>query len=155
MHRCTLPLIAVSLCFATAVRADTPASASPAEARATATVTNAAPAAATPAPSSAAAANAPSAATSAKASADDVRPESVGGLTDAQVKRAFAKFRKQQRDGETLYCRKETPLGSRLGKTICYTEDQVLANARAERDAGQMQSQQNVCGIGSCSPTGD
>jgi hypothetical protein len=68
------------------------------------------------------------------------------------VKRAFAKFRKQQRDGKTVYCRREAPLGTRLGSTVCYSEEQVLANARAEREAGLMMSQQNVCGGGSCSP---
>ena len=135
-----LPLAASLALAALAVRADTPASAQPA-----------------PAPSAAAAAaNAPSAnvAPAAAVATDAARPATAGGLTDVEIKRAFAKFRKQERDGNTMYCRKETPLGSRLGKTVCYTEDQVLANARAERDAGQMQSQQNVCGLGSCSPGG-
>jgi hypothetical protein len=127
MSRLATALVAATICFATAVRADAPpaAASSPPAQAATATATPNAPAA---------------------------RPAAAGGLTDVEIKRAFAKFKKQERDGSTVYCRREAPLGSRLGKTVCYSEEQVLVNARAERDAGRMQSQQNVCGIGSCSP---
>lgn len=135
MHR--LALLTASLCFAaSAACADTPPPAPTS--------------ASTPAASAASVVNsAPAASSTADAR---TRPASAGGLTDAEVKRAFAKFRKQQRDGKTVYCRREAPLGTRLGSTVCYSEDQVLANARAERDAGMMQSQQNVCGAGGCNP---
>lgn len=78
----------------------------------------------------------------------------AGGLTEAEIIRAFKKYRKQVRDGDTVYCRNEKPIGTRIGKQVCYTEDQVLAAARAERDARDQLSQMNVCGAGSCSPGG-
>lgn len=114
-----------------------------------------APAAAVP-PTAATAAPAPAAppADSPRASAtrsDSPTDLDTGGLTQQQVTAAFAKFRKQTRDGQQLYCRKEVVLGSRLGTTVCYTEEQVLANARAERDAQNMMSQRSVCGsAGGC-----
>lgn len=77
-----------------------------------------------------------------------------GGLTESEIARAFKKYRKQVRDGNTVYCRNEKPVGTRIGKQVCYTEDQVIAAARAERDARDQLSQMNVCGAGSCSPGG-
>lgn len=68
-----------------------------------------------------------------------------GGLTDVDVRRALAKYRKTNRKGEILYCRVEKPLGTRIGKTYCYTEDQVLIKARAERDAQNILSQRGLC----------
>jgi hypothetical protein len=44
-----------------------------------------------------------------------------------------------------LYCRVENPLGTRIGKSYCYTEDQVLMKARAERDAQFILSQRGLC----------
>jgi hypothetical protein len=78
----------------------------------------------------------------------------AGGLTEADITRAFKKYRKQVRDGNTVYCRTEKPVGTRIGKQVCYTADQVLAAARAERDARDQLSQMNVCGAGSCTPGG-
>lgn len=79
---------------------------------------------------------------------------SEGGLTEAELTRMFKKFRKQERDGNTVFCRNEKPLGTRIGKQVCYSEEQVVAMARAERDARNQMSQMNVCGSGSCSPGG-
>lgn len=81
----------------------------------------------------------------------DARP-AQGGLTASEVERAFKRYRKQVRNGNTVYCRSEKPVGTRIGKQICYSEDQVIATARAERDARDQMSQMNVCGAGSCSP---
>lgn len=68
-----------------------------------------------------------------------------GGLTDVDVRRAFAKYRRTVREGETVYCRVEKPLGTRIGKSVCVSEDVVLARARAERDAQNLMSQRGVC----------
>lgn len=73
------------------------------------------------------------------------RPPETGGLTEAEVTRAFAKYRKTHRQGTIKFCRVEKPLGTRIGTSVCLTEDQVLARARAERDAPQLLSQRGVC----------
>lgn len=78
----------------------------------------------------------------------------AGGLTENDIARAFKKYRKTLRDGDTVYCRSEKPVGTRIGRQVCYTEAEVLAKARAERDARDQLSQMNICGAGSCSPGG-
>lgn len=78
--------------------------------------------------------------------------EAQGGLTDMDVVRAFKKYRKQVRDGNTVYCRNEKPVGTRIGKQVCYTEDQVLSQARLERDQQDKLSNMNICGAGDCTP---
>lgn len=98
---------------------------------------------------------APSAAASDDAAAATTKPvasaaaadESAakGGLTDVDDRRAFAKYRRTIREGETVYCRVEKPLGTRIGKSVCVSEDVVLARARAERDAQNLMSQRGVC----------
>lgn len=103
----------------------------------------AAPPVATTTPSASSAPAAASATTDVVAPPTD-SPEK-GGLTDVDVRRAFAKYRKTLRKGEILYCRVEKPLGTRIGKTYCYTEDQVLMKARAERDAPNILSQRGLC----------
>lgn len=57
--------------------------------------------------------------------------------TDREFRRAVAKHRMVYRDGKTMYCRKEKPLGSRLPQDLCFTEEQLresLATAEDARD---------------------
>ena len=143
-------LIACLALFTTAAHAaDPPAAAAAASAPPT---TVAVPAASADTATASAATMTTSAASTPAATA----PDRVygGGLTTVEIERAFKKFRRTERDGGIQYCRREAPLGTRLGKLVCYTAEQVLAMARAEREAGLMTSQQNVCGIGSCNPGG-
>jgi hypothetical protein len=60
----------------------------------------------------------------------------AGGLTNPEVENAFRKFSKRVVGDQIRYCRRETPLGTRLGKSVCYSAEQVLEMARAEREAG-------------------
>lgn len=95
---------------------------------------------------------APATASENSTEAKEERPAAQGGLTAAELERAFKRYRKQVRDGNTVYCRNEKPVGTRIGKQVCYNENQVIATARAERDARDQMSQMNVCGGGSCTP---
>ena len=61
----------------------------------------------------------------------------AGGLTNPEIENAFRKFSKRVVDDQVRYCRRETPLGTRLGKSVCYSAEQVLEMARAEREAGR------------------
>lgn len=90
----------------------------------------------------------------AKPESTDAERAAKGGLTEVDIARAFKKYRKQVRDGKTVYCHNEKPLGTRIGKQVCYSEDQVIAIARNERDARDQLKNTNVCGNGSCSPGG-
>lgn len=103
--RVVLLLGLVSLAVAGAARADEPARPAPAAAPA-ATPATAAPAA--PAPASAATA-APAAA--ADAAAKPFKPP--------------PNYKARVVKGETMYCRKEAPIGSRFKETICLTEAQL------------------------------
>lgn len=80
--------------------------------------------------------------------------QAQGGLSQVELDRAFKKYRKTVRDGNTVYCRNEKPVGTRIGKQVCYTEDQVVIQARLERDQQDKLSNMNICGRGSCSPGG-
>jgi hypothetical protein len=96
----------------------------------------------TPQPATPASADSPPAApTSAptRATAAVATPDRVyaGGLTNPEIEHAFRKFSKRVVDGEMRYCRRETPLGTRLGASVCYSAEQVLEMARAEREAGE------------------
>jgi hypothetical protein len=69
----------------------------------------------------------------------------AGGLTNPEIERAFQKFSKRVVGNEVRYCRRETPLGSRLGSTVCYSAEQVLEMARAEREASeQLQRKRDI-----------
>lgn len=67
-------------------------------------------------------------------------PESGDGVdTDAEFERAAKRYRKSIREGETFYCRREKPLGSRLPMEYCLTETQLRAEIRkAESTRDQM-----------------
>jgi hypothetical protein len=87
-----------------------------------------------PAASSPAPAAAPAATPRATATPDRVY---AGGLTNPEIEHAFRKFSKRVVGDEVRYCRKETPTGTRLSAPVCYSAEQVLEMARAEREAGE------------------
>jgi len=66
--------------------------------------------------------------------------ESGDGVdTNAEFERAAKRYRKSIREGETFYCRREKPLGSRLPMEYCLTEAQLRAEIRkAENSRDQM-----------------
>jgi hypothetical protein len=66
----------------------------------------------------------------------DAKRVYAGGLTNPEIEHAFAQFKKRVVGDEVRYCRRESPLGTRLPKTVCYSAEQVLEMARAEREAG-------------------
>lgn len=61
----------------------------------------------------------------------------AGGLTNPEIEHAFRQFSRRVVGDEVRYCRRESPLGTRLPKTVCYSAEQVLEMARAEREAGE------------------
>ena len=62
-----------------------------------------------------------------------------GANTDAEFERAAKRYRKSIREGETFYCRREKPLGSRLPMEYCLTEAQLRAEVRkVENSRDQM-----------------
>ena len=69
-------------------------------------------------------------------------PESGDGVdtdADAEFERAAKRYRKSIREGETFYCRREKPLGSRLPMEYCLTETQLRAEIRkAENSRDQL-----------------
>jgi len=54
--------------------------------------------------------------------------------SDPEFIRIAKTYEKEQRDGQTFYCRREAPLGSRLPVRQCFTEDQLLARIRHEQE---------------------
>ncbi len=54
---------------------------------------------------------------------------------DAQEKRLLAEgYKKKTRNGQTVYCRKEIPLGSRFEKEYCGSAQDMLLQEQRARD---------------------
>lgn len=54
--------------------------------------------------------------------------------TDPEFLRIAKTYDKEQRDGQTFYCRREAPLGSRLPVRQCFTEEQLIARIKHEQE---------------------
>jgi hypothetical protein len=85
------------------------------------------------------------AATPSAASAD--KPSSDSTLNDKEIKALRAQgYRPVVRNGETLYCRDEAPLGSRFEKRVCNTADQLAELARNSQE-NTVHAQRNTSGV--------
>ncbi|HEY0339439.1 MAG TPA: hypothetical protein VGC34_01420 [Steroidobacteraceae bacterium] len=62
-------------------------------------------------------------------------------LTNDEVNRMFAQgYRPQKgRGDDVLYCRNETPVGTRFGKKVCKTADQIKAQTQDSKDYAAQQ----------------
>lgn len=83
----------------------------------------------------------------AAAAAED---EDVSRALDSEVKRLASQHRVVVRDGQKLYCKRYTPLGSRLSEEICMTEDQLYQMAMRQVEAKDSYRRPKVC-AGECS----
>jgi hypothetical protein len=70
-----------------------------------------------------------------------------------EVDREFARishgWKPTQRGKATLYCRFETSLGTRVGRNVCLTRQQLYDRARAGQEARDRMAKPNQC-TGSC-----
>jgi hypothetical protein len=72
---------------------------------------------------------------------------------DERFERIAAGWKATPRGETTVYCRTETRLGTRLGKTVCLTRQQLLDRARAGQDARDRMTKPNQC-AGKCTEGG-
>lgn len=69
----------------------------------------------------------------------------------AEFERIAKQYKKAEKDGQTLYCRNEKTLGSRLAKPVCLTDAQLRARIRAaEETRTQMSRTGGGCKPGEC-----
>lgn len=77
--------------------------------------------------------------------AEQARRESV------EFERHAKEYRKTEKDGQTLYCRKEKALGTRLAKQVCLTDSQLRARIRnAEEVRTGMSDSRGACKPPAC-----
>jgi hypothetical protein len=94
---------------------------------------SAAPAASQTAPAATTALAAPGAA-SASAPPPAAKAPS-GGVSDAEDKTLRSEgFKKEVHNGETFYCHRETPIGTRFEQKVCRSGDQIMADQREAKD---------------------
>ena len=87
--------------------------------------------AADPAPAPAPVVSTSSAAANAAAPAD----ASNAGATDMDKDLLAQGYRLQVKHGQRLYCRTETPLGTRFGKRVCQSPENIAAATERSQDA--------------------
>jgi hypothetical protein len=71
--------------------------------------------------------------------AEPAKPEKpAAAALEEQTKRLRAMgYKPEVQNGVTVFCRKETPMGTRFEKKICGNGDEIERNAQAARDALQ------------------
>jgi hypothetical protein len=71
----------------------------------------------------------------AKATATATAASDTKSTTDAQEKRILAAgYKKKTQNGQTFYCRKETPIGSRFESERCETAEEMAMRAQQGKD---------------------
>jgi hypothetical protein len=80
-------------------------------------------------------------------------PKSEAADEDERFARIAAGWKPTPRGDATVYCRTETRLGTRLGKTVCLTRRQLLDRAQAGQDARDRMTKPNQC-AGKCTEGG-
>jgi hypothetical protein len=71
----------------------------------------------------------------AKATATATAASDTKTTTDAQEKRILAAgYKKKTQNGQTFYCRKETPIGSRFESERCETAEEMAMRAQQGKD---------------------
>jgi hypothetical protein len=64
--------------------------------------------------------------------------KSTAAASEEQTKRLRAMgYKREVHAGVTVFCRNETPLGSRFDKKVCGNGDEIERNAQAARDSLQ------------------
>lgn len=97
--------------------------------------------AASPAPA-ATAAPAASAASSSKPEADSA------SLMEKKFQEAARSYRQVQKDGQTMYCKKEKPMGSTIPKLQCITESQLRVEVEQMEETRQRMRNNSRCTTG-------
>ncbi|MDE1924345.1 MAG: hypothetical protein KGL34_01460 [Gammaproteobacteria bacterium] len=94
---------------------------------------------------------APGAGASSAASAESSAPASATVRQKAAIQAAIrAGYELKQRDGQPLYCREETPIGTRFSQLHCYTVDQLVAAQRDRDQLHDMLARPQTCGGSLC-----
>jgi hypothetical protein len=71
----------------------------------------------------------------AKSTATATAASDTKSTTDAQEKRILAAgYKKKTQNGQTFYCRKETPIGSRFESERCETAEEMAMRAQQGKD---------------------
>jgi hypothetical protein len=79
-----------------------------------------------PAPSAAPAPVAAPAAAPAPTASSEAKPEAdAASLADKKFQEAARAYRKVEKDGKTMYCKKEKPINSTIPRMQCITESQL------------------------------
>jgi hypothetical protein len=94
-----------------------------------------------PAPAAAPAA-APDAVANAKPEADSAT------LMEKKFQEAARSYRQVQKDGKTMYCKKEKPMGSTIPKLQCITESQLRLEVEQMEDTRQRMRNNSRCTTG-------
>jgi hypothetical protein len=59
-------------------------------------------------------------------------------------------FTPTKSNGKSLWCRRFTPIGSRIEKTECLSEDEVIAVIRNEQESRDYMKRAPACGGSNC-----
>jgi hypothetical protein len=95
------------------------------------------------------AAQAPAAPATAAKPAPGSSPEAdTASLTEKKFQEAARSYRQVQKDGKTLYCKKEKPMGSTIPKNICITESQLRLEVEQMEDTRQRMRNSSRCTTG-------
>ena len=134
-------LVTLSVAIASAAYAADPAPAAAASPPAAAAPETAATPAACPSPA-AAAAPAAAATPEAKAEAD------AASHLEKKFKEAARSYRAVQKNGETMYCKKEKPIGSTIPRMQCITEGQLRLQVEQMDELRERMRNSSRCTLG-------
>jgi hypothetical protein len=79
------------------------------------------------------------------------KPEAAAAAEKAEEFKIPRGFRAKKRGDATVYCRKETPLGSRFQTEKCYDEAGLRQLQLADLEKTEMLERIRACGTSSCS----
>ena len=116
-----------------------------------------APAAAEPAagaqstPATPAGAQTPATDTAAKPAAEPAKKEVTQSSIDRKVAEAKKEYMEVEKDGQTLYCKREKKIGSRLPQYLCMNEAELINQVRTNEDTVDRGRLPKPCTSGACS----
>jgi hypothetical protein len=97
-----------------------------------------------PAPQPQAVSNpAPAPVAASTSASDDASPSRA---LDDKVEELARQYKVVELDGETKYCKKHKPLGTRIAETICLTRDDLYRMAQQEIELREGYRKPKVCG---------
>ncbi len=85
----------------------------------------------------------------AEASTEATEAAEKARLESAEFERVAKQYKKTEKDGQTLYCRKEKTLGTRLAKPVCLTDAQLRARIQ---NAEEVRTEMSKGTAGPCRP---